>query len=123
MEDRSCKTPRWRQLKAQLNNIGPEEFKLKMQQADRPVVIDVRTEAEFQVGHIQKAVNINFLAEDMWERIEALDPSQTFLIYCRSGRRSIRVCTLMRNGGFDNQKIFNLDGGFISWSEQDVNSN
>ena len=123
MEDRSCKTPRWRQLKAQLNNIGPEEFKRMMQKADRPIIIDVRTEAEFQLAHIQEAVNIDFLAEDMWERIEALDPSCTFLVYCRSGRRSIRVCTLMRNGGFDNQKIFNLDGGFISWSEQDFNSN
>ena len=39
-------------------------------------------------------------------------------VCCRSGRRSIRVCTWIRNGGFDNDKVFNLDKGFRDWMEQ-----
>ena len=83
-----------------------------------PVIIDVRTANEFQQGHIANAINIDFLAEDLWEKIETYDPKQTFFVYCRSGRRSIRVCTLMRNGGFDNNRVFNLDGGLVAWREQ-----
>ena len=118
MEDQSCKTPRWFHLKSLLNNIGPTSFKEKILQAVKPVIIDVRTAQEFRQGHIKGAINIDFLAEDLWERIEQYDPSHTFLIYCRSGRRSIRVCTLMRNGGFSNNRIFNLDGGIIAWQER-----
>ena len=116
MEDQSCKTPRWRELKALLNNIKPGEFQAKTTESCEPVIIDVRTEAEFQQGHIAGAINIDFLSDDLWEQIELMDKSKTYLIYCRSGRRSIRVCTLMRNGGFDNAKVFNLDGGIISWT-------
>ena len=118
MEDRSCKTPRWRQLKALLNNLNPDQFKAAIEQTKNAVLIDVRTAPEFQEIHIENAINIDFLAEDLWEQIESFDPQQSFFIYCRSGRRSIRVCTLMRNGGFDNRRVFNLDGGLVAWQEQ-----
>jgi rhodanese-related sulfurtransferase len=52
------------------------------------------------------------------DKIEDLEKGKSYLVYCRSGRRSIRVCTWMRNGGFDNQKIFNLDKGLGDLLEQ-----
>ena len=62
-------------------------------------------------------MNVSYFAADMWEKIEQMDKNRTYLIYCRSGRRSIRVGTLMRNGGFDAKKIFHLDGGLVAWKE------
>lgn len=116
--DKSCKTPRWRLLKAQLNNLSPEAFHEKIQQADASaVLIDVRTPEEFATGHLPGAVNINYFAEDFWDRLEALHPEQSLLVYCRTGRRSIRACTLLRNGGFQSDRIFNLDGGIVEWQE------
>lgn len=115
-KDQTCKTPRWRMLKSQLNNISSEQFALFSQLQDR-IIIDVRTKKEYEFGHIPKAINIDYMSEYFWDQIEKLDASKDYLIYCRSGRRSIRVCTLMRNGGFDNAKIFNLDLGFINWLE------
>ncbi len=115
--DKSCKTPRWRLLKAQLNNLNPKDFYNAIKTANRKVIIiDVRTPTEYENNHIANAINIDYLHEDFWREIEQLnDNDKSIFVYCRTGRRSIRACTLMRNGGFDNQKIFNLDGGFEEW--------
>ncbi len=118
MEDKSCKTPRWRLLKNQLNNLSATAFLQKINSVENPIVIDVRTPSEFATGHLDMAININYLADDFWDRIEAMNNKEDyFFVYCRSGRRSIRACTLMRNGGFDNSKVFNLDVGFSDWPE------
>ncbi len=79
--------------------------------------MDVRTPDEFIMGHIDGAVNIDYLSGDFWEQIELLDASKDIFVYCRTERRSIRTCTLMRNGGFDNDKVFNLEGGYSLWLE------
>lgn len=118
--DTSCKTPRWRLLKAQLNNLSPQDFKAEMKAHENIALIDVRTPNEFETMHLEGAVNISYFSEDMWEKLEAFKGADAYLIYCRSGRRSIRVCTLMKNGGFEAEKIFNLDGGIIAWQAQEV---
>ena len=118
MEDKSCKTPRWRLLKAHLNNLPPKVFSQEITAVENSVVVDVRTPTEFAIGHIPGAINISYLAEDFWDQMEQLNPEQTIFVYCRTGRRSIRACTLMRNGGFENERIFNLEGGYILWQEE-----
>ena len=115
-KDRSCKTPRWRMLKSQLNNLSAIDF-AEASQSAKAIIIDVRTAREYDFGHIPNAINLDYLAEDFLDKIEQLDKEQDYFIYCRSGRRSIRVCTWMRNGGFDNAKVFNLDNGFADWLE------
>ena len=118
LKDTSCKTPRWFFLKAQLNNLRPEAFHQRLEQSPDAVVIDVRTPAEFEEDQLDNALNISYFDEELWDKIEKMDRSRTYFIYCRTGRRSIRVCTLMRNGGFDNDKVFNLDGGLVAWRTQ-----
>ena len=116
--DKSCKTPRWRMLKSQLNNLTANEFTAAIDSLPDAVIVDVRTENEYKFEHIPNAINIDYFADDLLEKILNLEKGKDYLIYCRSGRRSIRVCTWMRNGGFDNHKIFNLDKGFGDWLEQ-----
>ena len=118
MKDQSCKTPRWKMLKAQLNNLLPETFMARMNTQENPIIIDVRTAEEFATGHIDQARNINYFADDFWEQLEQLDAGQPIFVYCRTGRRSIRACTLMRNGGFNNDLIFNLEGGYNLWLKE-----
>lgn len=117
-QDKSCKTPRWRLLKSQLNNLSAKEFTSAVNASKCPVVIDVRTPQEFELGHFPNAININFFSDGLFDEIETLEKGKDYFIYCRSGRRSIRVCTWMRNGGFDNAKIFNLDTGFNDLAKQ-----
>lgn len=116
-KDNACKTPRWRLLQAQLNNLDVNEFKAKIT-AGNVQIIDVRTEQEFEAMHIKDAIHINYFEEQFWDKIEQLDKTKVSLVYCRSGRRSIRVCTLMKNGGFDADKVFNLKEGILEWIEQ-----
>lgn len=113
--DKSCKTPRWRMFKAQLNNLSAEAFSKAAKSLDEATIIDVRTSKEYTFGHIPNAINLDYFSEDFLEHIEKLDKDKNYLIYCRSGRRSIRVCTWMKNGGFDHGKVFNLDKGFGDW--------
>ena len=117
-KDKSCKTPRWRMLKSQLNNLSAQEFISASNTFENAIIIDVRTADEYRSGYILKSINLNFFAEDLLDKIEDLEKGKSYLVYCRSGRRSIRVCTWMRNGGFDNQKIFNLDKGLGDLLEQ-----
>ena len=105
-------------LKAQLNNLPPARFAEGIRSTKEFTILDVRSPQEYAQGHIDNAINIDYLATDFWERIDRLNPDQTFFVYCRSGRRSIRACTLMRNGGFDNNQLFNLDGGYALWLKQ-----
>lgn len=119
MEDKSCKTPRWRLFKAQLNNRSPVDFFESFSDIkDQAILIDVRTPTEYAKGHLSDSININYLAPDFWDRMEALPQDKSYFVYCRSGRRSIRTCTLMKNGGFDNSRIFNMDGGILQWIDE-----
>jgi rhodanese-related sulfurtransferase len=67
--------------------------------ADR-VVIDVRTPAEFEEGHVSGALNIDVEAADFDTRIGELDKDGAYLVYCRSGRRSAIAAERMAAAGF-----------------------
>lgn len=118
MQQDQCEVPRWQLLKQQLNNLSPQQFLQAIANTPGATVIDVRTPAEFAVGHLDRAINIDYLGEGFWDKMEALDPAQTYFVYCRTSRRSVRTCTLMRNGGFAN--VFHLDGGWNALLEAEL---
>ena len=76
-------------------------------------VIDVRTPEEYEQGHIQGAQNIDVRAETFITEIQELSKSDTLLVYCRSGRRSLYAAQVMVSFGF--KKIYDLEGGFLNW--------
>ncbi len=104
--------PRWQLLKQQLTNVSPAEFDAVREEGN-VIPLDVRTEGEFAAFHLPAASNINYLGPGFLEAMESLDTSRTYLVYCRSGRRSVRACTLMRNAGFNH--LLHLDGGLATW--------
>ncbi|CAB4897235.1 unannotated protein [freshwater metagenome] len=95
-------------------NLDAAEFAQKITQPS-VVLLDVRTPAEFNEGHIPNAVNIDVLADYFTADIETLDKSKAYAIYCRSGKRSLDAAYVMGEVGFD--KTFNLTGGIIEWVE------
>jgi rhodanese-related sulfurtransferase len=80
------------------------------------LVLDVRTAAEFDEGHIPGAVNIPFDA--IGERIAELGPAdeRDVVVYCRSGRRSAIALGALKMAGFS--RLFHLDGDYLRWSEE-----
>lgn len=76
-------------------------------------LIDVRTPAEFAEGHIEGATLIDLQGADFEQRIGELDPSATYVVYCRSGNRSAQATALMAAKGFTAVK--DVDGGIVAW--------
>lgn len=79
------------------------------------VVLDVRTEEEFQSGHIPGAVNIDYKSEDFKDKVSGLDKGKTYITYCRSGRRSALSSEIMNDIGFE--KVYTIEGGIQAWSQ------
>jgi rhodanese-related sulfurtransferase len=73
-------------------------------------VIDVRTPAEYDAGHIAGAQNIDVEAADFGSKIAALDKKAPYLVYCRSGRRSGIAAADMAKAGFTDV----VDGGAMA---------
>lgn len=98
-------------------NIIPTEAQTLIQdhQGDASfVILDVRDPDEFAAGHIDNAVNrcLNCVSS-FAESVADLDRSHTYLVYCRSGRRSATASGVMAAEGFTN--VYNMTGGFAQW--------
>ena len=78
-------------------------------------ILDVRTAKEFADGHVAGAVNIDVNQTDFAQKIDQLDRSKTYIVYCRSGRRSSKAVGIMAAKGFKN--LYNVSDGFVGWSK------
>ena len=80
------------------------------------VLLDVRTPEEFAEGHLQGAVNVDFKNENFSTKVDSLDKTKQYEVYCRSGHRSGESVKLMKEKGFD--KVHDLKGGILNWQEK-----
>jgi rhodanese-related sulfurtransferase len=80
------------------------------------MLLDVRTPEEFEEGHIEGAVNINYNGGDFVEELKALNRDKTYLIYCRTGRRSSDTLTIMKRLEF--KKVFRIEGDIVRWKAE-----
>ncbi len=72
-------------------NISAEEFlelMIKSRGTDDVVILDIRTADEYEVYHLEGAINIDFYDEKFDEYLDELDKEKTHMIYCRTGRRT-----------------------------------
>ena len=79
------------------------------------VLLDVRTQAEYDSGHILNAINISHeqILEDP-ELLAEYKDSQ-MVVFCRSGVRAGKVIQLLESIGFED--IIDIDGDMLAWSE------
>jgi rhodanese-related sulfurtransferase len=92
--------------------ITPQEAKKIMDTQEGYVILDTRTEEEYETGHIPGAIVISH--EQIKEKAEQVltDKDQLILVYCRSGRRSKLAAQDLVDLGYTNVKEF---GGIIDW--------
>ena len=93
-------------------NITAEEAKQIMDTEEGYIILDVRTQEEYDEGHISGATQISH--EEITEKAEEVltDKDQLILVYCRSGRRSKIAAEALMELGYTNIKEF---GGIINW--------
>ena len=80
------------------------------------VILDVRTPAEFREGHIEGAVLLDISAPEFETRVSALDRGKTYLVYCRTGNRSLRAVQTMERLGF--RSIYHMNQGIVGWQQK-----
>ena len=79
------------------------------------VILDVRTAEEFNEGHLEGALNIDWKQDGFMEKAKvALYKDRTIAVYCRSGRRSANAAESLTAEGY---KAVNLKGGILAWKE------
>ena len=93
-------------------NITAEEAKEIMDSQEGYIILDVRTQEEYDQGHIPGAIMISH--EEIAEKAEDVltDKDQLILVYCRSGRRSKIAAEALAELGYTNIKEF---GGISDW--------
>ncbi|MDC7999552.1 rhodanese-like domain-containing protein [Aequorivita todarodis] len=84
------------------------------------VILDVRTDAEFQEGYIPGAIQIDiYNGAEFLKKAKELDPKKNYYVYCRSGGRSGQACMLLNSVGIKN--AYNLKGGIMEWKGETTN--
>ena len=93
-------------------NITAEEAKQIMDTEEGYIILDTRTQEEYDEGHIPGAIQISY--DEIEEKAEGMlpDKDQLLLVYCRSGRRSKLAAEALVELGYTNIKEF---GGIIDW--------
>ena len=93
-------------------NITAQQAKEIMDTQEGYVILDTRTQEEYDAGHIPGAILIPY--DEIFEKAESVltDKNQLLLVYCRSGRRSKLACEDLVKLGYTNIKEF---GGIIDW--------
>lgn len=97
--------------------ISAEKAKEIMDETQNFTILDVRTQEEYDEGHIENAYLIpDYELSDRAE-VELPDKDALILVYCRSGRRSKASAELLASLGYTNVKDF---GGIIDWKYEIV---
>jgi hydroxyacylglutathione hydrolase len=84
---------------------------LTLWQDKKAVVIDVRTPAEYQEGHIPGVANIPL--DQLEARIGEIPKDKQVLLICRSGKRSGQGTALLRSKNMSN--VYNITEGMNGW--------
>lgn len=79
------------------------------------LVLDVRNQSEYNLGHLYGAVLIPVY--ELEDRISELQEhiNDPIIVYCKAGSRSQIACQILVSRGF--AKVYNMIGGIMAWME------
>ena len=98
---------------AAVPSIEPFELAARLQSVEAaPVVLDVRTQAEFDAGHIPGAVHIPY--DELADRLAEVDTTQGVAVHCMVGPRARKAEATLAAAGVED--IMHLQGGYRAWT-------
>lgn len=96
--------------------LEPKAFVAEAKADPQAVVIDVRTPQEYAEGHLNGAKNINWLDPKAFAAgVARLPKDKTYLLYCRSGHRSLEAAVKMQQEGYH---VADMTGGILNYEAQ-----
>jgi rhodanese-related sulfurtransferase len=95
-------------------DAAPEEIASRLEQGQALQLVDVREPVEQQVSSILGAINIplGLVSTHLTE----LDPSKSYVLFCRTGVRSAQALQILLSAGF--LHVQNMRGGINAWADQ-----
>ncbi|BCX48369.1 rhodanese/sulfur transferase [Haloferula helveola] len=86
--------------------------------AKKAQLLDVRTQEEWDEGHLEGATRVEIGSDDFAAKVaEKFDKSKPLVVYCRSGGRSARAAKQLEELGFET--VYDLKGGITAWKDAD----
>jgi rhodanese-related sulfurtransferase len=101
------------EAKAKAPHISSQQLSGYLSGEENYVLLDIRTEEEYQAGHIQGAQwfprgKLEYYIQDLIK-----DPDSRIVLYCRTGGRSALATLTLQDMGYTN--VVDLNGGFKEW--------
>lgn len=101
------------EAKAKAPHISSQQLSDELSKKENMVLLDIRTEEEYDAGHIQGAKwlprgKLEYSIQDI-----VTDPAAKIVLYCNSGGRSALATLTLQGMGYTN--VVDLDGGFKAW--------
>lgn len=98
-----------------VRNVTPAQAQRMISQS-HPIVLDVRTPGEYAEGHLRNAILLDWQNPLFRSIVATYSQKKTYIVYCRSGRRSNDAAALMQSMGFT--KVYNMSGGIDRWKRE-----
>ena len=93
-------------IRGEIDSCLPQDLPALLADPDT-VVLDVRTQGEWDAGHVEGAVLLP--VDELRARYAELDPGKTYAVYCGVGYRAYVACLLLKAKGY---RVKNVSGGW-----------
>lgn len=89
-----------------VSNIYVEDLKTKIENGENPYILDVRTNDEYERGHMKNVIHIPL--DELRQNLDKLDKSKEIYVHCHTGLRSYIACMILKQNGYN---VKNVIGG------------
>jgi len=103
----------YRRFRMRKLNMSAQELDDRLNKVPKPVLLDVRTRAEYNKGHLKNAKNIP--AREIRHKLNQLEKNKRneIIVYCQTGSRSAAIARFLDRYGL---QIKHLKGGLIEYN-------
>jgi len=114
--NRDVEVPNTLDSVSMFTNISVGDYVKRRNEGWTPFLLDVRTDREFEQVKVS-FTDLQINHENVLSVSDSLPKDRDIIILCRSGMRSQMAALYLIDSGFEAGKLFNIEGGILSWSQ------
>jgi thioredoxin 1 len=109
----SCGQTAGEQFQATVHHLSAEAFR-DLVRDSTGILLDVRTQQEYNNGHLRGSGQMNYYDRDFGNRLLMLSRDEAIFLYCNTGFRSGRAAQFLVQNGY--QRVYNMHRGIMEWN-------